>query len=92
MYCISNYYAEAVLTPTPGSSKIVFVPGPYDANESASFDDLAAAHVIQVYGGVLHMDFDDDVSGLVQVEALKRARRANGFQVEAVQILEGSEC
>jgi len=50
---ISNYYAEAVLTPTPGSSKIVFVPGPYDANESASFDDLAA-HVERhgVDGGI----------------------------------------
>ena len=50
---IANYYAESVLMPTPGTSKIKFVPGPYDGNEYASFEDMAT-HIEQhgVDGGI----------------------------------------
>ena len=50
---IANYWAESVLTPTPGSSKVKFVPGLYDSNEYASFEDMAV-HVEKhgVDGGI----------------------------------------
>lgn len=50
---ISNFCAEAILTPMVASKRVSFVLGPYDANDYDSFDDMAS-HVSShgVDGGV----------------------------------------